>query len=708
MIRKIFRVLGASLVVFLAVLSVCRVHIPDASAEVSITLLSPSEGLVGAIVTLTGYITTENGSYKVFFAEKEVESGIADLHDVSKAFVIPNSTAGENLVKLHDVETGENSTLKFQVNTEYQIKALTPPYPQQLQEGENVTILVIMTGGNATTLANITVTDPSNVTHSVINSSIPLNADGYGETSMIYPTDFGNDAHTYFAGNYNLSVASQNETLATGNFTIGLTDATEYHRFQIASIQAANYTSTDLLEITITHEDWTVDLAPDNASGPHGIITISWMVPANASTGLYEVDIAPTKPLVFEKPIEDSQNFTVTAKSFSCEVRTVNWDNEPVEGVLVDAKNLTAAEIISQETTDDGGRAYFYLEATNYTFKAFSNVSDGPRAEVGETEWISLGSPPGNLTGDNAINITCSLAHIKVMVEDEEGRAVPFAEIQLNFTYMSRLNKEITPLPVSSETSINGSALFQNMPLNISYLVEAKRYGQTFSSETINLTSTTSLNITCPNYELTVTVFDVFGQPIHDAQIRIFEWSIGSSGSGRTGDTGSDGVLTLNLKFGKYVVEVYKEGALLNKTSTFLTEQPTTFEILCNLYNLSIDITVVDYFGQRIANVNITLERDGTLVSSSKTETGGNAVFSGLIGGNYKVLVYHGQRPYESTTLYLSEPKAITLKLAGTVSIAGFLIETSHLASIVSVAAIFLALLFALLCLNLKWKGEEE
>ncbi|MCK4477269.1 hypothetical protein KAU88_01920 [Candidatus Bathyarchaeota archaeon] len=677
---------------------------PKVYAEVSISELSKDEGFVGDLVNLTGQINTINGTYEILFDGTTVKSGNATLITVEDVFPVPSSTFGNHQIQLRDVLNATESTVSnFTVNTKYIVKAITPQAPKQLQEGVNVTLLAEITGGDAnkTSRASITVQDPANITYSSPEFLIQTDQFGYGSISKIYPVDFGGDANTFFIGVYNMSlIDTLNATLASVTFTVGLTDALEYHRFQTVYIQAANYTSVEFLTIKITHPNGTVELTPSNASGSIGIITANWTIPANASIGLYRVDVKDTKPLGTEKPVADSQNFTVVSKSFACEVKTFNLDKEPVKGILVEAWNVTSPPIVRNETTNEEGVTVFLLEAANYTFKAFWNPSDGPKAEVGETSWISLA---GNLTGDSAVNITCSLAHIKVAVKGVEGMVLPFVGTRVNFTYISRLNIPITPTPLFSETNITGISIFQNMFTNISYTIQANRYTYIFDTATINLTSTSWLNITCPTYELIINVYDRNGSGLQDAQVKVYEWSIGLSGLVGIENTGANGEVAFNSTFGKYIVDVYKDEILLNQTTILLINQPTTLAVYCRLYNLTLDINVLDFFGQGIPNANVTIEREGTVLLSLNTGAGGGAQFTNLVGGNYKIFVYISEKPCEITTLYLQESRTTTLKIGGIVSIGGFITETS-----LFITAVFMSLLIAIFLLAFIYRRVKS
>ncbi len=703
------RTVSFSVVMLLVLTFFTALYTPKALAEVSISQISPNTGLVGTVVTLTGQITTQNGSYKILFGTREIKNGTATQTAVSTTFTVPNSTFGKQLIKLHDVATKENSTTAdFQVQTKYIIKALTPSPPQQIQEGANVTIIAAVTGGNFTTLVNVTVTDPDNVANSANNISIPIVQDGYGEANRTYPTQFDQNPHTFYVGAYSLKLEIADETLATGSFTVGLTNATEYYRFQTVFIKAANYTTTDFLTVRINYTGGMVELPPSNASGPLGIVTANWTIPLNASLGAYRVEFENTKPLSFEKPIPDTHSFTVVSKSFNYQVRTLNLDNEPVKGVLIEANNITDNAVKSNNTNADG-TVLLNLIATNYTFKAFWNVSVGPeaKAQVGGTSWISVGASPGDRVGANAINITCSLAHIKVTVKDAEGAAVPFAEARVSFTYTTRLGTSATPTPLSLETDLAGTVAFRNMYVNINYNIRASRYDQAFATIVSNLTSTTWFNLTCPTYQLLVKVYDRSGIALQDAQVEVYEWSMGLSGLVGTENTGTIGEVAFNSTFGKYFVDVYRYEMLVNRTMVLLINQPTNLSVHCKLYSLTLDVNVVDYFGLGIPGANVTIEREGKTLSSLNTGSNGAAKFTDLVGGSYRILVYISGKPHEITTMYLQDPQAVSVRIADLVSIGGFTTETSSCLTAALIALLIVAFMGVFLYRRLKAKQKE-
>ncbi len=671
-------------------------------AEVTIDQISPEEGYVGTEVTLNGQITTVNGSYEILFDGAEVKTGNATLTAVSTIFTVPSATSGLHSIVLRDVANAtESAALNFTVKTNYIIASFGLEVPKQFQEGANVTLLAQISGGEPyrTSQLSITVEDPAGRATSSPIFLIQTDSSGFGESSMNYPSNFdsGNQT-TYLAGIYQMSLLELNVTITTGNFTVGLTDQTEYHRFQMVNIQAANYTSLDNITITITYNDRKSFEQRSNASD--GFVTANWTIPANASLGSYQVEIAKD---TLEKEVPDVQNFTIVSKNFTSEVKALNLDQEPVKGILIEANNSTNNAVGSSFTNGEG-IASINLEATNYTFTAYWSASAAPRAQVGETEWISLGQ---NLTGNQSPRINCTLAQIKINVKDDDGNSVPGIGLRANFTYMTRLKVSLNETLIT-ETDRTGYATFGNVLTNTSYSIEASRYDHSFHSFKTNLTSTSSFEITVPKYDLVIQAYERNGSILQDAQVKVYEWGIGSSALVASESTGNTGLVTLTATFGKYTVEVHKFNTLINRTTVLLVTQPTNFEVHCKLYSLSLHIIVVDFFGQGLTNINVTLEREQKTIAFSNTNQAGIADFAELVGGNYRALVSVDKRPLGITTFRLEEAKTTTIRIAEVLSIGGILVETSHAITLAFFLAIMVISVFLFAYHRLKPVSKED
>ena len=676
-------------------------------AQPTLTSATPEEGTVGTEVAIVGEIETVNGSYEVLFDDRVCWSGVASAVAVVDAFPVPNSTSGVHEIRLRDVanETDSNP-INFTVTPRYVVKAESLAEYKQFQEGSNVIVFSLITGEerNETLKVHIDVVDPLNVTHSTREEFMMLTGlYGNASASRIFPTDFGEEAHSSFVGVYKLMLmSSTNETLATGSFTVGLTDATEYSRFQIVNIKAFNYSASDQATVTIKFGEETVFESTPEAS--NGSVEVNWMIPANASLGPYSLTI-DRKPTAKTPP--DLQDFTIVPAMYACEVKAVNTNNKPVKGVLIEANNLTD-NAVNENFTDKEGFVYFYLEATNYTFTALWNSSSAPRAQVGETPETMLSK---NLTREtNHLFINCSLASLEIVAHDEAGTPLPMVETRINFTYVSRLNVPIDEF-LASETDINGTAEFPTLITNINYTLEADRYGHRFGVYWINMTESTSVNVTAPNRRLSMTVFDRNQTRLAGAQVKVFEVSTGQnapeSNFVKTGTANEVGEAEFNFTFGRYGVIVFVGDIPVNVTYVDVVAQPTEFNIYCSLYPLMLNVTVRDYFGQGIGDANVTIEREGHPVASLKTEGDGIARFNELIGGNYRVMVHMGEETYAITEIRLNEPEAVDLRIAKVTSIGGLLIGTSHLLSILLIVILTLTAFLGFFFYSKKSRSEE-
>ena len=673
---------------------------PYVSAQVSINELSKNEGFVGDSVELTGHINTTNGAYEILFDETPIRTGNATATAVEATFFVPNSTQGTHVVTLRDVEANITSSVSnFNVKTQYIIKATTARF----QEGENTTILAITTGGEAnhTASANITVTDPDNKTHLCPNFNITTGVDGYGEINRLYPTDFDATPHTFYIGTYNLTLKI-GENTTQGSFYVGLTDASQYHRFQIVNIKAVNYTlPTDMMQVKMIYNEETVFTSPTiNASQSGGVVTANWTIPANASIGLYTVNVTRTTPSGTNKSVSDTQIFTIATKNFTCEVKTFNLDNKPVQGVLVEANNTVT--VVKSSTTNNEGVASFLLEAANYTFGAFWN---GSRVGV-----ISETSLSGNLTGTLALTVNCSLVDIRIATKDLENNMIPFATITTTFTHTVRTGTRVSRI-FSTETNLTGIAVFHNFFVNINYTVRASRYDHSLSTITINVTATSWLNITFPTHKLTVNVYDKNGTALQNSRVKVYEWSVGANALDylyvRQETTDENGNVSFSFTFGKYGILVYINDILANQTSVILN-QSKTLNVHCMLYPLTLDVRVADYFGQGLQNANVTIEREDVVVGFSATGGSGDAHFAGLVGGDYKILICIAQKPYTATTFGLQESKTVNLKIGELVTLGGYLIETTYLTTIILISLIIVVFFLALAFRRLKSRPEKE
>jgi len=650
---------------------------------ISIMSITPETGHVGDTIRIVGEIDTPNGSYTIFFDEEEVQSGTAADKTVNATFSIPNRPKGNCVVRLHDRTTDYSDTTIFTLETTYYIEAAVPSPPRQLQEGQSTEIRVSVTGGMANTryVADVTTTDPTNTVFS--NSSIQLTNTtntGHGWANVMYPRDFGTNAHTDLTGIYKMAF---NNTLATGEFTVGLTNATQYHRFQIVHIQATKYTQpNEGVWINITSDTGTV--FSQNVLPIDGIVDASWKISAITSYKTYRVTITNSTPIHTIKPVPDTQNFTVAKVEFLCQIHTRNLDNESVRGIDVEAY-LNVGEHVTIATgviriSDENGLAKFLLDAGNYSFKASLN-----NVEVGNV-------PVFSLSENTTKAMTCQLVHIRTYIRDVDETPLPFVNVVFMYNRTTVENQTI-PTETSVVTNSTGIAVLPNTFTNIGYTIETRRYNHLFNTTIIgNLTASLWVNLTCPAYPLFIHVLDSNEHPLQNAQVTIYEWS--SERIMQSKATNEIGNWVSELTFGRYKIAVsiynsdFKQLIVLNETVLDLIEDQ--FHVIyCRFFGIALSVKAVDHLGQPVSNAIIEIERKSgqewvKIEPPPETDSDGKVTLPS-IGGDYRLSVYVAGSLSEARTLNLATSGQTAFKLDKYVFVSGYLFETSQLITYVSI-----------------------
>jgi hypothetical protein len=650
--------------------------LPQVEAEVKIISITPTSGHVGTNTTLMANITTVDGQYTILFDEKELLSGTAVGNIVNVSIAIPPARAGNHTIKVMDEETRENATTTFNVLTAYLLE-ISPPIepPQQRQEGDSVAINVTITGGEQDKqfyIANITVQTPNASLVKLLN--IPLSEDGSGSETIYYPENFEN-ANTNYVGEYKVLF---NETFATASFTIGLTNAREYHRFQVVDIKAAGYKPEENVTLTITGKN--VYHSVNLTASSEGVIHYTdWSVPPNASIDTYTVNITSTSPNPTVKSPPDIQDFTVPGFDVNVTARNLAKDPVPEVTFKIFEGGLSA---VPDVTSDSDGLASVKLEIGNYIAEAYFKGK-----KVGEG-WI-------NVTEAASFDVSCNLTDLRVLVlAVVDGNEVCVPEVKLN---LSPGDLILTP---TLTTNVTGIAVFHSLLIDVNYTLNASRYDMQFNTTELqgllrngNSVAWFDLNITCPNYTLHVNVTNpnAGAQPISDATVKVHEFLGGLYFERKTS---LDGTVGFSCPLGKYRIEVYADEIKLNETTVNLNES-LVMPISCNLYGLNVSVLVVDYFGQPIPNANVTLLWHG-FQNSAFTKSDGAADFTGIIGGELQAIIYlPGQsQPHLQTTFYVDNSTTFQVKAERYVMFAGFLVETGQLATII-IIVVSVLLIFA-------------
>jgi len=656
-------------------------------AEVSIISVIPFSGYVGDTVWVIANITAETDSYGILFDQESVYNGTAVGGLVNASFLVPHAVKGVHNVTVK-VEAGE-ARADFTVLTKYSIEVVNvPEFPKQLQENDTIKISLNVTGGEADTsyTANMTVMNPTNTTYAM-NVSLSLASVSepghYVNTTIDYPSaPWTQGANTNFTGTYTIFWSNGTEVQATETFFVGLTNSSRYHRGDSVDIKAVDYPPDQNVTINISGVDISYSEILENATaaGADGVVHYTnWAVPQNATIGNYTLSITPVPSS--KTKVNDTQIFEVPG--FKTEIFTRNLANHTVSNIFLKAyDNSTGIHYTNTSKLD--GSASLMLENGYHSFEAFFK-----EVRVGEMNLT--------ITGEIQVNFTCQLTTANIDVIDVQNVKIPFVSIDLTYNYTTTETKGDRNGTDSGETNITGTLQLTPLLPSISYTINASRYGEVFNTNNntiYDLPAEAYENITilCPTKKLQVQVVDANNQPIANAIVQAQELMGGLNYNNLTDISGT---AVLECTFGKYDVKVYQGEITLNETTFDLFEDQNR-TIKCQLYGLTVSIKVVDFLGQPISNANVTLKREGLAPRSILTETEGKATFNSIIGGSLQIAVYLGDQTQSCVTrnFFIDSSTTIEIKIEKYVLLAGLLVETSQLTTVIIIlVTVILALL---------------
>jgi hypothetical protein len=688
--RKIKPIMFILLILAYATIALLSLHCVE--AETKIISLNPTSGHVETTVQIVANISTENGQYKLRFGQIELQGGNAVGNVVNASFTIPHTPQGTYDVAVIDVETGESATATFTVLTSYSFEPILPEPPIQVQQREDIAISVRMTGGRANyEYPKIKVQTPAAGLAYEAARKIITNDVGDFLSTFTYPTDFSIGANTNFTGEYKIFF---NETLV-GTFFIGLTDRSEYHRGDIVNIKAVDYSSYSNVNVTIKFGNETV--ATFNQPVKNGILNANWRVPNTARVGNYVLSITPIP--TSKQSTNDTQVFKIPG--FKTEIFPRNLANEAVPDVLIKIYDKSINATYETESGENGV-ANIWLERGDYNSTAyFKGVKVGTLTSFNIVE-----------EGEK-IDLQCQLTNLNITVVDAQNFSVkiPFVSLSVTYSYTTDLNGGERKMEQAElyQTDITGTAQLNSMLLNAIYMVNASRYGKIFSENNtfsnLQAQAWNNIVIACPVKSLSVNVINAKNQPIPDAVVEAQELM---GGLRYESSTNQNGQALLNCIFGVYILKVYYRGTLLNETKANLFDNQNV-TIQCARYNLPIYVRVIDYFGQPIPNANVTLERNGLVLSSKGTEANGMAKFTET-GGTLRIKVYlaNQNQPTTAFTIFVyeerNETNPIEVKIGRYVILAGHLIETAQFTAIMLVAAVIILILALDVCRRRRLK----
>jgi hypothetical protein len=659
--------------------------VPASQANSGVATTGTYTGSVGALFNIVGTIYVSNGPFRVIMNNQVLSSGVAQGYYVNSNFTVPQFPSGGYALLIQDVTENVNSTGQtpetFTITTSYLIN----PVSSYIQEGSSVALNVSITGAAAGTsyLADVSVELPSplDANYSTIATLGTPNKLGTVNAQVTFPssdfqpsssapnaTDYAGVYHAYF---------NQSAALAQTQFSVGFLDSQTYHRGGTVTLNAIGYTSGEAATISIASVASGTSLIPPltvNPS-PEGAITTSWQVPPATAIGNYTVTISPTGT---PKLVPDTEVFMVPG--YPVEVKTVNLNGEAVPGILVQAQD-TSTSTVSSGTSGSSGIATLKLEAGSYSFSASLKG-------VTVASQVTLTVSATSLS----FNLVCQLTDLAITVQNENGTALPFVNLHIDYTYGSSQTANI-----SAETGPSGTYTLNSTftGSSVSYTIQASMYSRVFNSGNQSVGSlpaqaTSHVVIICPTEPLTLNIVGYTNEPISGASLQLVELT---NGLFYTATTDSSGSASIQVTFGMYKLQIYQNSILLNETTVdaFSSSQ---YQIRCTLYDIQVSVSVVDYFGSPISNANVTVNGPSSERFSAMTQGDGTTTFNNVIGGNLQVVAFApgAKNNYQAVALTVDRPTSVQIKMDKFVALGPFLIPTSAFIAIIIilVAVIFL------------------
>jgi len=642
---------------------------------ITIYQVTPSSltGPVGQAVNVQGTIYTSNGSYNIIFANQVVASGKSEGFYVNANFSIPQIPAGTYALRLQDVAVNSNSTEQdFQVTTAYLINAI----PAQIQEGKSVVLNLSVTGGapSAAYSANVSIVlpGPLSTVYSKIASLGTANSQGTANVQATYPDSSFQPAGSLsdYAGSYDIYF-NQSTTLAQGKFTVSFLDSSTYHRGDPATIRATGYQANQAATLSITSASGSTIDSESLTASADGVISKTWVVPSNAVLGTYNVTITSQGTA---KAVQDSTSFSVIG--FSVKIKAVNLAGEVVAQIPLQVTD-SATNAVYSGTTGLDGVASFSLGTGTQVLNAFFNG-------------VNVGQTNITVTGDSTFNFQLTLTNLKITVENANGVLMPFVNLAITYQYQPSNGGSAQTGTASGQTDTSGSYILNSTLTGVSYTISASLYNQIFNSgnntfNNISAQPVSTILITCPTETLTLSVVGYSGEAISGARIELVELT---NGLFYSATTDSSGTVTTQVTFGMYRARVYQGSIPINDTnvSAFSSNQQ---QIRCTLYGIQVTVSVLDFFGHPIPNINVTLNGPATERLSAITQSDGTAAFNNVIGGILQFVAFApgAQDTYQAVTLTVNQPTTVQVRLDRYVALGSLLIPVSSLIAILIVIA---------------------
>lgn len=358
--------------------------------------------------------------------------------------------------------------------------SITPQAPGRIQEGQSITLTLSVTGGNQNFqyVFNVTVIEPDGSMHTATNVQFTTNPSGDGSVSPNYPTAFTSPTtgNTNFVGTYTIVVNQVNpigaaNPVATGSFTVGLTNNAAYQRTQTVLIQASGYGNGESVTVDIntnggsTHANGFPIVVTATASG---LVSISWHIPYNVATGTWTVSASGATTV---KAPTDQQTITVNIATLLVTVTTDQSSYARTQTITAFATVHYPDGTPLNSTYPAGAFPFVYVTFDN------GSIFRGMNWNTTAQDWYASANVPANIATGNLPQVW----NVHVVASDNPGntgsgsayvtiRLIPSSpDLQITIindtgAYVSNVLLNITytngTLVTTGYTDATGNALF--------------------------------------------------------------------------------------------------------------------------------------------------------------------------------------------------------------------------------------------------------
>jgi hypothetical protein len=682
--------LGILVLAAFAAMAPLEVHSQSPNVGVYIGQITPSDatGAVGSGVNILGSIYSPNSTYQVILGKTVVTTGKSEGYYVNANFTVPELPRGIYALILQDKAINVNYSSQFTVDTGYSITAV----PSSIQEGKSLQLTVSVMGGQmgVSYSANVAVQLPGG--GAKYSKVVPLglaNPKGTASVQVAFPdsgfTPAPVGSPTDYPGTY-IAYFNQSQSLAQTTFNVNILDSPTYHRGDTVSIRATGYEANQDASIAVTSSSGTtLDTMAVKAS-VDGVISATWAVPLDAATGDYTVKITPSGTT---KQIADSQTFTVSGYNVS--IQTTDLAGRPAMDLRVEAKDALTGGTYSATSGADG-YATLKLEKGSQAITVYLND-------------IKVGDTNITVTGDGSFTVRCQLTDLKVTVKTYDGVTLPFVDLNVELKAGSKSAN------ASAKTGPQGSYTFASTLVSATYTIEASMYGQVFNSgnktvSSLSSVQTNEVTIMCPSENVTLNLVGCNDEAVAGARVELVEVT---NGFFYSATTDSDGALNMLVTFGSYRARVYKDNILIEQT-TLQVFGPTQKQLTCTLYGIKVQVSVVDAFGNPIANANVQLNGPQGEKLSAVTEGNGVATFDNVIGGSMQVIAAAQGSPdtYQAIMVNVDQPTTVQVKLEKYIAFASMLVPANSLLTVTIIAVAIVLLMLVEIYLRRRNKSSAS